>query len=150
MARRKNPPVEELDLSALTPEDIQAAEKKAKEEFDREHKAELVSALVEDHKEKLRRARNPKEKLLFIRIILPEFCEHVMIDGVKYVHGWHGELPFNRYLSVQDAIARAWEHKLDTEGKKYPLRRKPRDIRLSGYEGDESLPAQAILERRVF
>lgn len=147
MAKRKIP-IAEPKIDRLSAEEIKAAKGKAKREFDEQIKAKQVSDLVEYEKQELERATKPEERLCFIRVMLPPFAADVRINGTIYQHGWHGEVPYNLYLSMQDIVARAWDHQYDTEGHKYPNRRPQRELVIGA--GELNAPARAILENRRF
>ena len=145
MAKRKTPIVAPK-TDQLSPEEIKAAKLKAKREYDESLKAKQVSELVEYEKQELERASKPEERMCFIRVMLPPFANEIVMDGTVYQHGWHGEVTFNRYMSMQDIMARAWDHQYDTEGHKYPNRRPQRELVLGA--GDINASSRSLLERR--
>jgi hypothetical protein len=147
MASKRKTPIQKPVLDQLSPEEIKAAKLKAKREFDESLKAKQVADLVEYEKQELERLAKPEERPCFIRVMLPPFANEVVLDGTVYQHGWHGEVPYSKYLSMQDIIARAWDHQYDTEGHKYPNRRPQREIVLGA--GDINVSSRSLLERRM-
>ena len=144
LSPRKSGPV---DTSKLAPEDILAVKAKAKKEFEEKQKADSMAALLEEEKERLARAADPDEELIFIQVSLPDYAADIRIDGLIYPHGWHGSVARTRVLSMQDAIARAWDHEHDTQGKRFPNRRPLRELTLSGMDAGSA--SRSLLERRI-
>lgn len=61
---------------------------------------------------------------------LPEHADSIMINGVRYYHGFTYPVPRHVFVSLQDIQARAWDHDADIRGEKWNPRKR-RNVRLS-------------------
>lgn len=140
MAPRKR----KVDTSLLSAEEIEKARLEAKKFHEESLRNKQLREFIEAEKEELARASDPDEELIPIHIVLPPFADRIVLDGTIYLHGWVGELPLRTYLTVQDNMARAWDHQQTTEGHAKEYRR-PRGLVMGGR--DAGSPAQALLRR---
>lgn len=135
------------ETDALDEAEIKAAKAKAEKEFRDQRKKKQLEGLIAFEVQELERKEDPTEDEIFIRVVLPEFCDRIWLDGVVYLHGWTGRVPRSKYLTMQDCMARAWEHKFDVEGMRLPNKRPAVTLHLG--DGDEGVNAHSLLRRRV-
>ena len=128
MPRKIERQLEEIDRRAdadglLTHEDRERIKTKAREHVQEQLKARRQSqksALEADYLERVIRDQEREAGLhgayVDVTIDVAANAAYIALDGTYYVHGLTYEVPENVALTLQDIMARTWEHENETKG----------------------------------
>lgn len=109
-------------LSDVEKEEIEkrASDRILEEEKEAAEQLYFEKALKKAKEMRARDTGNPDDyEDISVRIDLPEFAPDIRHDGVIYWHGRTAIVPRIVAASLNDIMARAWEHDADLQGKKW-------------------------------
>lgn len=108
-----------LDISAfaeLTPEEMEALKKEAAEQVLAEMRAARKKAFLKQQVQKYRQAGKPGQEMIPLTIDLPGHADRVSLDGTVFFHGVTYTVPMDKFRTIIDICARAWEHENEVGG----------------------------------
>lgn len=142
------------DDPLITPEVREQIKQKARDHVAKKRRdaaeAKLLAQAIRDEEI----AHNPLEQYEDVQIDLAPYVatakfssSYISLDGRMYVHGLVYSVPYSVARTLEDIMARTWEHENEIHGRRRrgDLVRRPTQPRLS--PDDASLPASAINTR---
>lgn len=128
----------------LSDEEKTSALKKAREHVQAKRKEDALKKYLDAAIQEEERATSPFLQYEDIVIDLPEFTPNLVIDGKAYYHGLNYEVDFYAARTMDDIMARAWEHQREIDGRrrKGDLAMKPRGAVLG--EHNAAMPVDRI------
>jgi hypothetical protein len=118
------------DVTRLKPEDREALTAAARQAVDDELDQQARDAFYASELARLRAEQIPEEAIVQVTVDLPEFSNCLMIDGVRYFHGYTYEVPHPRRMVMLEQMQRAYihQHEIDTGKSRYTMYRRPQNI----------------------
>lgn len=107
----------------LSAEEVTAAKKRARDVLDKERRAAAMKQVQEEETQRLRREEGltsgitDEDKLVWITIDLPEWCDRIPVNGLAYFHGHSYQVPLHVYRSLSEQIQNSWRSDDLAEGK---------------------------------
>lgn len=108
-----------LDMSAfadLTPEEMEQLKKQAAEQVFKEQREARKKEFLKQQVAKYRQVIKPGQEIVRMTMDLPGHSDRITIDGTSYFHGVTYNFPMDKYKSIIDIAARAWEHENEVGG----------------------------------
>jgi hypothetical protein len=102
-----------LDASAR-----EAIKVKAREHVLNKRRAEVEKTALEAAIADEERKYAVIEDYEFITVNLAPYCAMVMLDGTMYFHGIDYEVPYSVARTLEDVMARTWEHQNEIQGQR--------------------------------
>lgn len=116
----------------LTDEELASLREKAKNEVLAERKKIAEAAVLAELKAQERRelgvmtGEDDKDRIVWIYVDLPEYSNHVMLDGRAFFHGMDYPVPHHQAVYVMEMCQRAHDHQAEVDGKGTMAARKNR------------------------
>jgi hypothetical protein len=138
----------------LTPEVRAQIKEKAREHVAKKRRDAAEAKLLAQEIRNEEIAHNPLEQYEDVQIDLAPYVasakfssSYISLDGRMYVHGLVYSVPYSVARTLDDIMARAWEHENEIHGRRRrgDLVRKPMQPRLSPH--DAGVPANVINTR---
>lgn len=120
-----------VDPKLVSADRLAALKKLAAEEVQKELAKDHEDALLEQFKLEARQANVPQEELQEFQVDLPGNSQHIMLDGIIYLHGRTYTVSRNVAETMADIQARGWDHENEIGGANRDHYRKPRNPRIS-------------------
>lgn len=131
----------------LSAEDREQIKERARKEVRERRKTKATDDLLQAAIREEERAYDPAERREDIIVDLAPYAAYIAINGVFYYHGITYEVPASLARTMDDIMARTWDHQREIDGRwrRSDHLRKPKEIRLGPQ--DAGAPATALNTR---
>lgn len=138
----------------LNADEREAIKAKARDHVQKKRKDKAEAEALEAAIEEEEREHNPTEQYEFVRIDLaPHVASQkfnaafISLDGTLFFHGLSYEVPYSQARTLEDVMARGWEHEREIHGerRRADVSRRPVLPHLS--QGQENMPVSALNTR---
>jgi hypothetical protein len=102
----------------LSDADKSEALDRAREHVTRERKNAAIDDYFAKAVHEFERGHEPVQQLVDLMIDLPTYAPFIRLDNVCYFHGVTYEVTLGVAVTMQDVMARTWEHQSEIEGRK--------------------------------
>lgn len=131
MAKKPTPKAAQVDMSVLTPEEIQAIEAEANQEIQAEAKDAAKAVLKEQAKAKARQKTGVDEELVEVTVDLAPYAGEIRLDNVVYMQGVTYTVRASVAQVMREAMQRTWGHQSEIDGKSQNFYQRTRNTRFS-------------------
>lgn len=126
----------------LSVEEVASAKKRARDVLDKERRAAAMKQVQEEETQRLRREEGltsgitDEDKLVWMTIDLPEWCDRIPVNGLAYFHGHSYQVPLHVYRSLSEQIQNSWRSNDLADGKSMlQTFQSRRDTKINGANG---------------
>jgi hypothetical protein len=126
-----------LDADATLSEETRAQIKaKAREHVEKKRRDKAEAELLAKEIREIERSYNPAEQFEDVVIDLAPYAAFISIDGELFYHGVSYSRPWSVARTLDDLMARTWEHQNEIGGhrRKGDLNRRPANRRISPHD----------------
>ena len=120
-----------VDVSLLSRDEIEAIGKRVEAAVLEDKKKVAMKALESAFTKKAKEVQGLSERSVSLTINLAPFANHLLIDGMYYVHGSPYTVPVSKARDILSQMARTWDHQAEIEGKN-KIQYRTRGVTFSG------------------